>query len=198
MSNDLVKKTEVELIKRKVEVHTQRFITCPACGRGHFSVEHLFGYLVQHKTAVTTAGAWWCDYEDCGVGFNLTIRETGEVLVDIKEGHRKVPLTVLLRILPTNNIIYLVVNGMRFVDPKKEESAREIADHKKYFYEEHTCPTNYLQDIDTLIVAGDADPHGIASLVGFVDGKAERFTESGITEEILGLFGVKPEPELDD
>lgn len=200
MSNDLTKKDPPpELIKRRVEVHTQRFITCPACNRGHHAVEHLFERIKEYGYEEYTAGSWWCDYEDCGVGFNLIAKASGEVLVDVQEGHKKVPITALLRILPTKNAIYLVVRGMRFINPKKEENARELFDHKKYFYEEHTCPSNYLNDTETVIISNDADPHGLASLVGYVDGDARRlFTEGGNAEEVLKLFGLKPESELDD
>lgn len=37
--------------------------------------------------------------------------------------------------------------------------------HRRYFYEEHSCPTNWLGHCVAIIEAGDRDPHGFLSFV---------------------------------
>ena len=39
--------------------------------------------------------------------------------------------------------------------------------HAQYFYEEHTCPTNWLR-IPMISVAGNHDPHGLFEFVDAV------------------------------
>jgi hypothetical protein len=42
-------------------------------------------------------------------------------------------------------------------------------DNKRYFYEEHTCPTNYLGvEMVVDLNDGDTDPHGIFEFVGAI------------------------------
>ena len=41
----------------------------------------------------------------------------------------------------------------------------EYESHRKYFYEEHSCPTNWLRNCLAVIEEGDTDPHGFLTYV---------------------------------
>ena len=62
------------------------------------------------------------------------------------------PTLVLLK----RNGIYLIVNG-------------HGNGNDEYFYNEHTCPTNYMQDVEAVIYEKDADPHGVFEWVATID-----------------------------
>ena len=62
------------------------------------------------------------------------------------------PTLVLLK----RNGIYLVVNGYG-------------NGNDAYFYNEHTCPTNYMDCVEAIIYEKDADPHGVFEWVATID-----------------------------
>lgn len=63
----------------------------------------------------------------------------------------------LLVIPPRDKPVYFVVEGIAAVgDPPGEG--------KDYFYEEHSCPTNYVE-CEAIIYEGDEDPHGVFQFV---------------------------------
>jgi hypothetical protein len=43
----------------------------------------------------------------------------------------------------------------------------EAENHARYFYDEHTCPTNFMGEVEKVIdpADGDEDPHGIFAFV---------------------------------
>lgn len=38
----------------------------------------------------------------------------------------------------------------------------------KYFYDEHTCPTNWVRNIERFTEKGDTDPHGVFQYIDHV------------------------------
>jgi hypothetical protein len=72
-------------------------------------------------------------------------------------GHWMIDTLDLLR-LPATPPVYFVVKGCRLVD----------SPDRTYFYEEHSCPTNYVQ-CEAIICDGDDDPHGVFEFVRSVD-----------------------------
>ena len=101
--------------------------------------------------------------------------------------------------------IYLVVKGMRMESPDKPKTEEEHREHSRYFYEEHTCPVNYLRDTLSVIHGNpwkcDDDPHGLFKYIGEVPlkGNEDILGEgdslcSGQGIETLALFGVQDRP----
>jgi hypothetical protein len=64
---------------------------------------------------------------------------------------------ILLKVDPASHPLYFVTLRRRYGAPNKD------SDH--YFYEEHTCPTNWTDEIVAVIANGDEDPHGFAKFV---------------------------------
>jgi hypothetical protein len=125
-----------------------RYIRCPACGKGEFAVSHL---------PVGTKTAWYCD--ECGVHFHLHVLSESQVETAVDPSERIEKTLVTLR---SEQPVTILLEGMRFVRPGKPDDG----DHDRYFYEEHSCPTNWLRHVlqvrdDT----GDDDPHGIFAYV---------------------------------
>jgi hypothetical protein len=76
---------------------------------------------------------------------------------------RRIKTFDLLVIPPQQTSIYFIIDSSRN-DPS------DSADHgKTYYYDEHTCPTNWLQSVEEVISDGDDDPHGLGQFVRSVD-----------------------------
>lgn len=70
---------------------------------------------------------------------------------------------VLLKVEPTSHPLYFVIRQRRLPQPSGSPFTPQESD--KYFFEEHTCPTNWTGDIECVIAKGDPDPHGFATFV---------------------------------
>ena len=66
----------------------------------------------------------------------------------------------LLALEPHDRLIYFVVAGMRY-----HERPGDDVDSSRYFYEEHSCPTNWISKTVMISVDGDTDPHGFLTFV---------------------------------
>lgn len=69
----------------------------------------------------------------------------------------------LLKIEGKDGPIYFVVEGLS----QWPMTLTEMKNHAEYFYEEHTCPTNFIR-IPMISHAGDCDPHGVFEFVDAV------------------------------
>lgn len=129
----------------------KHFVECPHCGKSTSRIDHLFNE--ENKTS--SWGPWYCD--ECGGAYKGEVRDK-EVFIEPIYGDRKNKCLVFLK----NANVLLVVEGMYFngdFDPE----------NKRYFYEEHTCPTNYLGvEMVVDLNDGDTDPHGIFEFVGAI------------------------------
>ena len=124
-----------------------RYIPCMHCGAGAFMVSHLI-----HGTRF---GPWYCD--DCGRSFTGRTVSDGSVEVE-PHGGRVVQTLVTLRREPGDGPITLLVRGIQVLDHDEEFDP----ERDDYFYNEHTCPTNYLAKVEKVIAPdGDEDPHGV-------------------------------------
>ena len=133
----------------------ERYVACPACGKGEHQVSHL---------AVGTRTAWYCHEEGCRRRFSLTVVSGGYVVLEVMN-ERCVATLVTLR---SSKPVTIVVEGMRFVKDGDVQDEMEEARQDRYFYEEHTCPTNYLRVLEVRDDSGDKDPHGIFEYIGTV------------------------------
>ena len=137
---------------KTVTAHTKPdlYIDCPMCGEDDFQVDHL-------ESGQTTA--WYCD--KCGGKFGIEVRGgkytiTQFILTPLPDRKEKTLVT-----LQSKGPVRLIVEGIRLTDCPKEEG------HDEYFYNEHTCPTNYLSSVVKCIdpADGNEDPHGIFEYV---------------------------------
>ncbi len=148
---------------------TQHYVPCPWCGANSGTVDHLLNQNTETR--------WYCDA--CGEKIALTFKD-GRMFTGKVPGERKSKTLVLLR----NGDIGLVVEGMSFEDNPSGGDA--------YFYNEHTCPTNYLKHVKVIIdlKRGDTDPHGIFQFVAVrpYDARIEECNLSD--EELAKIIGL--------
>ena len=130
-----------------------RYIYCPRCGGGQHEISHL--------EVGCDFGPWYCDERACGYAFTGVVTTRGADVQMLP--NRIVRTTVTLR---ATRPFTLIVRGMRF-----EGREQGSEGHDEYFYNEHTCPTNLLDDIVRFIDEdGDTDPHGIFEYVKTEEG----------------------------
>lgn len=152
-----------------VILKTDRYFMCPNGCEHKFFVEHLLIEMEQDihgwgKHEQRTAGPWYCD--TCGQGWSLVLFKTGLVQVEkTKREGKKKDCWVILEIPPQSQPIRLKVRGMYFGASINQEEL----DYKRYFYEEHTCPTNYFRSVAEITIGDDSDPHGLANLIAVYD-----------------------------
>jgi hypothetical protein len=107
-----------------------------------------------HLKAGQSFGPWYCD--ECGLGIRGVATDDGADIESVAD--RQLKTLVLLRLydpLKDGEVVHIVVQGMAFA----EEGEEPDFEHDVYFYNEHTCPWNYLRI--PLRVGEDSDPHGV-------------------------------------
>lgn len=133
---------------------TKTYAVCPACGADAGCVDHLLGQ------ALTTR--WYCDA--CGQRYELAFSLGGGVVISRVEG-RKVRTVDLLVLQPQAKPVYFIVEGLRF---EEDGSERDEDEEKRFYYDEHSCPTNWLHP-EMVYFNGDSDPHGLIEFVATRD-----------------------------
>jgi hypothetical protein len=84
------------------------------------------------------------------------------------EGKKDTPVTVTLRSV-TVPPITLKLNTWKYAHSQGLSQEKYEA-NERYFYNEHTCPTNWVREIEEIEFEGDRDPHGVFKFVSVEDG----------------------------
>ncbi|MRT30868.1 hypothetical protein [Herbaspirillum sp. CAH-3] len=156
--------------------HTKTFIRCPHCDGDEFPVDHIL-----NGTWKRSFGPWYCD--TCGGSFRGTKDDVGQIDLELLD-ERKVQTLDLLVLQPQAKPVYFVLRGMRFEGPKFDG----YPDNKEFFYEEHSCPTNWLRNIQTLIHDDDDDPHGLIEFVRSIESTPELLERDDMREAFPEAF----------
>lgn len=148
------------------------YIHCPFCGEGEHRVDHLFDYARDPKKSpggFFAAGPWHCKNIACLRVFDLQVFadesvQTIETERDTNEIYA--PVYVLLR----RGDLFILLDAHTHIDrtayTSGEPMCQEKQDQIRYYYEEHTCPTNWMQGcVHMLSLDGDIDPHGAFDFV---------------------------------
>lgn len=147
----------------KVQAETKQFVECPICHKHEWRVDQCAGH--------TEFGAWSC--VGCNNYFKFTrlpelAGETFEVeQVDGPKG-RQTPVTVTLRSI-TVPPITVKLNTWKY-GHSQNDTPEEYQENERYFYNEHTCPTNWFRHVEYIEFEGDKDPHGVFEFVSAEDG----------------------------
>ena len=70
----------------------------------------------------------------------------------------------LLKFEGNDGAVFFVMEE-RFARPGPNETNEEYQEHLRFFYEEHSCPTNWIGHCVAVIKNGDTDPHGFLEYV---------------------------------
>lgn len=146
-------------------IYSKDFAVCPWCGhQTNSSVSHLYGYRMPVK-----AGSWYCD--KCRKPYDILVKAPGDVEIT-KAAHsdnrRFIPGLSLLRRGEGEDAVYFVMKKDRY-ETNDGDTPEEAQDRERFFYEEHSCPTNWLRNCVAVIEGADADPHGFLTFVRCVD-----------------------------
>lgn len=145
-------------------LYRQELITCPHCdGPSGSRVDHLY-----HDALPRSFGPWSCAL--CKRRFRGVVRAPSEVDVLAIEGVPEFSRQmVLLKYEAEGRRTFFVIDHDRFNENGVRSSDEENADRVAYFFEEHSCPTNWLRECVCVIEDGDDDPHGFLEFVRAVD-----------------------------
>lgn len=160
-----------------IEPKTKRYFTCPNGCEHEFFIEHLLTKgdpCVAPEGTTRTAGPWYCD--DCGDSWNIEYT-THSIDVTRSKLPRQIKRHVVLEIPPLASPIRFRITTMR--DPTFD------AGNSEYLYESHSCPTNWLRDIDIMEFDGDQDPHGVIRFVNQFDATPETLDGSNSQQPSL-------------
>ena len=125
---------------KTVKVLQRRYILCPECNKNEFYVEHIWNDGKTYN--------WYCD--NCGKMINI-VSKNDQVKVEFTGKVNPRALSFL-----TYKNLGIIVEDL-VIDPKT------MYEDKRYFFEEHYCPSNYFRDTLEVIdlTVPYPDPHGI-------------------------------------
>jgi hypothetical protein len=138
-----------------IATEARTWALCPTCNGRVGTIDHL--------AVGDEAGAWFCD--QCGAGWWL--KRTADGAEHRPHSERKERTIVTLALPPQDSAVTFVLDGFRIVKPGEEH------DGDAYFYDEHTCPTNWLRDVTEVRFRDSDDPHGLFRWVSTVPASAE-------------------------
>lgn len=162
-----------------MNTYTKTFMICPHCGaHTNSSVDRL--------ESGQSFGPWYCD--ECGGGYKGNANGAATEVQKVSSRFSKT--LDLLMLEPHDKPIYFVLTGKCYhANPSDEE------DEKRYFYEEHSCPTNWIGDTVMISVDGDTDPHGFLKFVRSIPSPVMPDDLNGEDETIITAFPEVAPPE---
>ena len=148
---------------------TTTYVHCPSCENKCSTVDHLTDGFVS---------SWVC--ENCGVMYDIKMEEG---IISVSSTNK---INTKKFVFFKNSNIGLIVKITSF-DSEQEQM--------QYFYDEHTCPINYMSNVIAVInlETGDDDPHGIFEYCGSSDYPAD-YSESDYNynfRKMIPWFGLE-------
>lgn len=165
-------------IIRKETVHAN----CPHCGEESKDLS----WLIRNGERKHL----YCD--ECNRGFD--IRYVDGYFAIEKLSNVKIPIYIFLK---HGNVVLVVERIIT------EDEDPDFNENTEYYYNEHTCPINYMDDVILVLELDDndnidADPHGVFEYLGYSKPDAEGHQDEGhaelnIREYYKNIIKVKPE-----
>lgn len=145
-------------------IYRQDFLMCPWCDReSGCRVDHLYNDQLPREF-----GPWYC--KECRRGICGRVTAPGDVSVLRVSGtFQFVSRSMsLLRFDGVAGPVFFVMDHDRY-HSAGVETDEDRQSNARYFFEEHSCPTNWLRECVAVIEDGDSDPHGFLTFVRAVD-----------------------------
>lgn len=149
----------------KASVVLERKFVCPCCNDYKF----LYSHLIQPAciSELRPSYTWNCDNCVSDITFSVDPVEFSVTIMDTVTPPKGQAKMLVLLELNTGDVclkkpVYIVVEHSNYNTRGKGYASDlvKIAVWLKYYYEVHTCPTNYLDVVDVIEGLND-DPHGI-------------------------------------
>ncbi|HEX8178641.1 MAG TPA: hypothetical protein VF525_03775 [Pyrinomonadaceae bacterium] len=141
-------------MKATLTEKTEVYIRCAGCGDES-------SYCGSNIDPGTSFGPWYCN--NCGAGIRGYVDGTGVIEIEEAE-YRKEPTSVLLRVLPQNEPIFLIVQGADFIPQygatgnEPVEGTKEFLDSDEFFYSHGSYPSLILRNTLAVIRGTDFAP----------------------------------------
>jgi hypothetical protein len=151
-----------------LSLYRHDFLVCPWCNEeSGCRIDHLYGDKNWKEV-----GPWYCG--ECRKPIRATINAPGDVVVTRDEKDRRgwSRSMALLKLDGRDGPVFFVMDHDRYWNGEREGD-EENQQHQRYFFEEHSCPTNWLNECVAVIKKGDCDPHGFLDFVRAVDVPAD-------------------------
>lgn len=158
------------------------YIICPHCNeKSGRQISHLYDQTPR------SWGPWECD--NCDKYFSGTVNAPRDVTLVKEDRPPKTRLLTLMKFPGKKGDVFFVLNHFDYGhgDPNDE-----LQSHNQYFFEEHSCPTNWLRDTAVVVQNGDQDPHGFLEHVRTV--RVEKYFDENDYELVEKTF---PEVKYD-
>lgn len=128
------------------------YAVCPHCDQQAGQVSHL--------APGEKAGPWRCD--SCGGWYHPSVNDDGTFLIEKDPRPKEHRTLVFLR----RGDVLLVLHEWTYDGKLNQQQSL-------YFYNEHTCPTNYLCNVVAIVdlKTGNPDPHGVFTYEGSLSAK---------------------------
>jgi hypothetical protein len=140
------------IVQAKVQLH----IPCPSCTEGKWRADQI---------SVGFSTRWAC--QECH--YEADVKRVSENDFEVTPtGRKETPVVVTLQSV-TEPKITLKLNTWKYAH-SQDESPEDYREHERYFYDEHTCPTNWTREIVEVIFNSNHDPHGVFEFVSVEDG----------------------------
>lgn len=167
-----------------VVLKTKRYFSCPYCGTQDLPVEHLFEMAAKpDRKGSIEAGPWAC--VNCNHRWVMTATVDGNLDVRPAREEQTRTMAVLMRLDTLDHGPLFLVLKSRYIGDKNGK----LAEHADYHFHSHTCPTNYLRDIERIAIPGDSDPHGLFRLVASREWTEsfDEILENSLDDDVEGL-----------
>lgn len=165
-------------------------VICPLCKNHTFGLGHLLKYIENSKPY--EVGPWECN--SCHEHFNFQLYK--DKSVKIKQVERDIKYLPFITLLKSthDNPIYLIVKDNQHV-----KQGEDVANYAAYWFNEHTCPTNWIKNVEVIIFEEDTDPHGVFQFVRTIskdkvlqilqkEDKADEWHDINFSEHVDTLF----------
>ena len=128
---------------------------CPHCGRVAGRLDHL---LAMAATKPYNFGSWICHSCNHYYAGTLSIIDGTPSVTTVKPDKPKSEEVYDLLVLPPQDEpVYLIVSTEDYGHKDRDQS---------FYYNEHTCPTNWIKNVVGIVIGADSDPHGLFEFVG--------------------------------
>ena len=159
----------------KATIKTKRFAACPnGCELGRDGIGCV-DHLIDRKGS---AGPWYC--EVCGHGWWLEFDGAGGLELSAWK-EKLIRRIVMLELPPQTKPITILLKEQHIRFNADDE---EDQDGLRYYYDEHTCPTNWMR-VGAVVFDGREDPHGLFRFVRVIDDAEDRELHNGGAESLL-------------
>lgn len=140
-------------MKVSIETETKHHVTCPNCNNHRWSV----GHMLHRKKS----WEWSCD--ECYSQFDFNCVDDGIELTQVPTTSISGAALVKYCGNTIQDQLFFIVE-VYFSFDKEGKLDPDWEDNKRYYIQQHTCPTNLIS-CQAIIHNGDTDPHGVVQYV---------------------------------